>query len=151
MSFHSKNRKNWPTVEKSPYHNDEVDVLVRRALQNSVAGEEPSPEVWHRIKTRLEQQRARSHPRKRKVLVAQFSWLVQLLVLGIIVLVVLGLSVSQGFDFSLDHEYVVNGTLTPQANSEEAAPLSTDDHMLSRYYLFQAAKKLTVFDHRLAP
>jgi hypothetical protein len=151
MSFHSKNRKNWPTVEKSPYHEDEVDVLVRWALRGSVAGEEPSPVVWHRIKAELEQPDVQFHSQRKRLLFAQSSWLVQLLVLGIIVLVVLGLSVSQGFDFSLDHEYVVEGTLTPQPDSEEVAPLSTDEHMLSRYYLFHAARKLTVFDHRLAP
>jgi len=83
--------------------------------------------------------------------VAQFSWLVQLLVLGIIILVAFGLSLSQGFDLSLDHEYVVNGTLTPQPASEEIVLPSTDYDMLSRYYLFQAAKELTIFDYRLVP
>jgi hypothetical protein len=79
------------------------------------------------------------------------SWLVQLLVLGIIILVAFGLSLSQGFDFSLDHEYVVNGTLTPQPDSEEVVSLSTDDDVLSGYYLFQSARELMVFDHRLIP
>jgi hypothetical protein len=79
------------------------------------------------------------------------SWLVQLLVLGIIILVAFGLSLSQGFDFSLDHEYVVNGTLTPQPGSEKVTPLSTDEHMLSGYYLFQSARELTIFDYRLVP
>jgi hypothetical protein len=77
--------------------------------------------------------------------------LVQLLVLGIIILVALGFSMSQGFDLSLDHEYVVNGRLTPQPDSDEVTPLSTDEHMLSGYYLFQSARELTVFDYRLAP
>lgn len=80
----------------------------------------------------------------------QFSWLVQLLVLGIIVLVAFGLSLSQGFDLSLDHEYVVNGELTPQPGSEEVASPSTDD-MLSGRYLFQSAREMTIFDHRLLP
>jgi hypothetical protein len=151
MSFHNKNRKSWLTMEESTYQNDEMDALVRWALRDSVADEEPPPEVWHKIRARLHQPKAQSHPRRRRLLSAQLSWLVQLLVLGIIVLVVLGLTMSQGFDFSLDHEYVVNGTLTPQADSEEAGPLSTDEHMLSRYYLFHAARKLTVFDQRLAP
>ena len=151
MSFHSKNRKNWPTVEKSPYHNDEVDALVRWALRDSVAGEEPSPEVWHRIKARLEQPKAQFHHRRKRLLSAQWSWLVQLLVLGIIILMALGFSLSQGFDFSLDHEYVVNGTLTPQPDSEEVVLPSTDDDMLSGYYLFQSARKLTIWDYRLAP
>jgi len=138
-------------VEKSPYQNDEVDALVRWALWDSVAGEEPSPEVWHKIRAGLEQPKAQSHPRRGRVLVAQFSWLVQLLVLGIIILVAFGLSLSQGFDLSLDHEYVVNGTLTPQPASEEIVLPSTDYDMLSRYYLFQAAKELTIFDYRLVP
>jgi hypothetical protein len=148
MSFH---RKSWPTAEENPYQNDEMDALVRWALRESVVGEEPSPEVWHKIRARLEQPQAQSRPRRRKVLVAQWSWLVQLLVLGIIVLAVLGLSLSQGFDFSLDREYVVNGTITPQPDSEEVAPLSTDEHMLSGYYLFQSARELTIFDRRLLP
>ena len=82
---------------------------------------------------------------------AQWSWLVQLLVLGIIILLAFGLSLSQGFDFSLDREYVVNGTLTPEAGSEEVVSSSTDDDILSGYYLFQSAKELTIFDHRLIP
>jgi hypothetical protein len=80
------------------------------------------------------------------------SWLVQLLVLGILILAAFGLSLSQGgFDFSSDHEYVVNGELTPQPDSEEDAPLSTDDYMLSGYYLFQSARESTIFDRRLVP
>jgi hypothetical protein len=139
-------------IEKNPYPNDEIDTLVRWALQDSVADEEPSPEVWHRIRARLEQPKAQFHPPwKKKALVAQLSWLVQLLVLGIIVLVVLGLSLSQEFDFSLDHEYVVNDERTPQPDSEEVVPLSTDEHMLSGYYLFKSARELTIFDYRLIP
>jgi hypothetical protein len=139
-------------IEKNPYQNDEIDTLVRWVLQDSVADEEPSPEVWHRIRARLEQPKAQFHPPwKKKALVAQLSWLVQLLVLGIIVLVVLGLSLSQEFDFSLDHEYVVNDERTPQPDSEEVVPLSTDEHMLSGYYFQQASKELMVFDRRLIP
>jgi hypothetical protein len=139
-------------LEKNLHQDDEIDALVRWALQDSVAGEEPSPEVWHKIRARLEQPKAQFLPRRKRLLSTQLSWLVQLLVLGIIILVAFGLTLSQGLDFSLDHEYIVNGTLTPQADSEEIAPLSTDDHhMLSRYYLFQSARKLTVFDHRLVP
>jgi len=138
-------------IEENPYQNDEIDALVRWALRDSVAGEEPPPEVWHKIRARLEQPKAQSHPRRGRALSAQLSWLVQLLVLAIIILVAFGLSLSQGFDFSLDHEYVVNGTLTPQPDSEEVAPLSTDEHMLSGYYLFQSARELTIFDRRLIP
>ncbi len=139
-------------IEENPYQNDEIDALVRWALRDSVAGEEPPPEVWHKVRARLEQPKAQSYPRRGRVLVAQWSWLLQLLVLGIIILVAFGLSLSQGFDFSLDHEYVANGELTPQpAGSEEVVPLSTDDDMLSGYYLFQSAKELTIIDHRLIP
>ena len=138
-------------MEESPYYNDEIDALVCWALRDSVAGEEPPPEVWHKIRARLEQPKAQSHPRRGRFLSVQLSWLVQLLVLAIIILVAFGLSLSQGFDFSLDHEYVVNGTLTPQPDSEEVAPLSTDEHMLSGYYLFQSARELTIFDRRLIP
>jgi hypothetical protein len=138
-------------VEENPYQSDEVDALVRWALQDSVAGEEPPPEVWHKIRARLEQPKAQFHHRRKRLLSAQLSWLVQLLVLGIIILVAFGLSLSQGFDFSLDHEYFVNGTLTPPPGSEEVVLPSTDDHMLSGYYLFQSARELTVFDYRLAP
>jgi hypothetical protein len=148
MSFH---RKSWPKVEENTYRNDEVDALVRRALRDSVAGEEPSPEVWYKIRARLEQPKTKLHPRRGRLLSAQLSWLVQLLVLGIIVLVAFGLSLSQGLDFSSDREYVVNGELTPQPGSEEVVSPSTDDDVLSGYYLFQAAKELTIFDHRLAP
>jgi anti-sigma-K factor RskA len=151
MNFHSKNRTSWPTAEENPYHNDEVDALVRWALRDSVAGEEPSPEVWHRIKARLEQPKTQFHHRRKRLLSAQLSWLVQLLVLGIIVLVVFGLSLSEWFDLSLDHKYVVNGTLTPQPDSEKVVSFSTDDHMLSGYQLFQLARELTIFDRRLAP
>jgi hypothetical protein len=147
MSFH---RKSWPTVEENTCRNDEVDALVRRALRDSVAGEEPSPEVWYKIRARLEQPKTQLHPRRGRLLSAQLSWLVQLLVLGILILVAFGLSLSQGFDFSSDREYVVNGGLTPQPNSEEAALPSTDD-MLSGYYLFQSDRELTIFDYRLAP
>jgi hypothetical protein len=45
----------------------------------------------------------------------------------------------------------VNGELTPQPDSEEDAPLSADEHMLSGYHLFQSARELTIFDYRLAP
>ena len=138
-------------IEENPYQSDEMDALVRWALRDSVAGEEPSPEVWHRIRARLEQLKTKSPPRRGRVLSPQLSWLVHLLVLGIIILVALGFSMSQGFDLSLDHEYVVNGTLTPQPDSEEVVPLSADEHMLSGYYLFQSARELTVFDYRLAP
>jgi hypothetical protein len=138
-------------IEENPYQSDEMDALVRWALRDSVAGEEPSPEVWHRIRARLEQPKVQSHPRSGRFLSPQLSWLVQLLVLGIIILVALGFSMSQGFDLSLDHEYVVNGRLTPQPDSDEVTPLSTDEHMLSGYYLFQSARELTVFDYRLAP
>ncbi len=138
-------------MEKNPYQSDEMDALVRWGLWDSVAGEEPRPEVWHKIKARLEQPKAQFHHRRKRLLSAQLSWLVQLLVLGIIILVAFGLSLSQGFDFSLDYEYVVNGTLTPQPGSEEVVVPSTDDDMLSRYYLFQAARELTIFDYRLMP
>ncbi len=151
MSFHSKNRTNWPRVEEDTYRNDEVDALVRWALRDSVAGEEPSPEVWDRIRARLGQSKVQPHFRRKRSLSVQLSWLVQLLVLGIIVLVAFGLSLSQGLDFSSDREYVVNGERTPQPGSEEDAPLSTDEHMLSGYYLFQSARELTIFDPRLAP
>jgi hypothetical protein len=148
MSFHRKSR---PTTEENTYQSDEMDALIRWALRNSVAGEEPSPEVWDRIRAGLEQPKAQLPPRRKRLLVAQWSWLVQLLVLGILILVAFGLSLSHGFDFSSDHEYVVNGTLTPQPDSEEVAPLSTDEHMLSGYYLFQSAREMTIFDHRLIP
>jgi len=148
MSFH---RKNWLTVEEDTYRNDEVDALVRWALRDSVAGEEPSPEVWHRIRARLEQPKTKLHPRRGRLLSAQLSWLVQLLVLGILILAAFGLSLSQGLDFSSDHEYVVNGERTPQPDSEEVAPLSTDEHMLSGYYLFQSARESAIFDPRLIP
>ena len=149
MSFH---RKNWLTVEENTYPNDEMDTLVRWTLRDSVAGEEPPPEVWDKIRARLEQPKAQSQPRRAKVLSVHLSWLVQLLVLGIIILVAFGLSLRQGFDFSLDHEYVVNGTLTPQPDSEEVvSPSTTDDDMLSGYYLFQSARELTIFDQRLIP
>jgi hypothetical protein len=148
MGYH---RKNQPTLEENTYQNDEIDALVRWVLRDSVAGDEPSPEVWNRIRARLEQPKAQSLPRKRKPLSIQLSWLVQLLVLGIIILVAFGLSLRQGFDLSLDHEYVVNSELTPQPGSEEAVPLSADDHVLSGYYLFQSAREMTIFDHRLLP
>jgi hypothetical protein len=148
MSFH---RKSWPRVEENTYRNDEVDALVRWALRESVAGEEPSPEVWYKIRARLEQPKTKLHPRRGRLLSAQLSWLVQLLVLGILILAAFGLSLSQGLDFSSDHEYVVNGELTPQPDSEEDAPLSTDEHMLSGYYLFQSARESTIFDRRLVP
>jgi hypothetical protein len=138
-------------MEENAYQSDEMDALVRWALWDSVAGEEPRPEVWHKIQARLEQPKAQFHHRRKRLLSAQLSWLVQLLVLGIIILVAFGLSVSQGFDLSLDHEYVANGTLTPQPGSEEVILSPTDDDMLSGYYLFQAAKESTVFDHRLIP
>ena len=149
MSFH---RKSWPRGEEDTYRNDEVDALVRWALRESVGGEEPSPEVWHRIRARLGQMKTKSPPRRGRLLSAQLSWLVQLLVLGIIILVAFGLSLSQGFDFSSDPEYVVNGELTPQPGSEEVvSPSTTDDDMLSGYYLFQSAREMTIFDRRLAP
>jgi len=149
MSFHS--RKSRPMIEDNRCQSDEVDALICWALRDSVAGEEPPPEVWDRIRASLGQMKTKSSPRSGRVLSLQWSWLVQLLVLGVIVLVAFGLSLSQGFDFSLDHEYVVNGTLTPRPDSEEVVPLSTDEHMLSGYYLFQSAKELTIFDYRLAP
>jgi len=148
MSFH---RKSWPRVEENTYRNDEVDALVRWALRESVAGEEPSPEVWDRIRARLEQSKVQPYLRRKGTLSVQLSWLVQLLVLGILILAAFGLSLSQGLDFSSDHKYVVNGELTPQPDSEEDAPLSTDDYMLSGYYLFQSARESTIFDHRLVP
>ena len=148
MSFH---RKNWPALEENTYSSDEMDALVRRVLRDSVAGEEPSPEAWHKIRGRLEQPEAQSHPERKRLLSAQLSWLVQLVVLGILILVAFGLSLSQGFDFSLDHEYVVNGELTPQPGSEEVVSPSPDEDVLSGYYLFRAAKELTIFDYRLAP
>jgi hypothetical protein len=152
MSFHRKNRTNWPRGEEDTYrNNDEVDALVRWALRDSVAGEEPSPEVWHRIRARLEQPKVQPHLQRKGTLSVQLSWLVQLLVLGIIVLAAFGLSLSQGLDFPSDREYVVNGERTPQPDSEEVAPLSADDHMLSGYYLFQSARELTILDRRLAP
>jgi hypothetical protein len=136
---------------ENPYQSDEIDTLVRWALRDSVAGEEPSPDVWHRIRARLEQPKAQSHPQKGRGLVAQWSWLVQLLVLGIIILMALGFSLSQGFDFSLDHEYVVNGTLTPQPDSEEVVLSSTDDDVPRGYIYFLLNRELTIFDHRLVP
>jgi len=138
-------------IEENRYQSDEVDALVRWALRESVAGEEPSPEVWDRIRARLEQSKVQPHLRRKGTLSVQLSWLIQLLVLGIIVLVAFGLSLSQGLDFSSDREYVVNGELTPQPDSEEDAPLSTDDYMLSGYYLFQSARESTIFDRRLIP
>jgi hypothetical protein len=96
--------------------------------------------------------KTKSPPRRGRLLSAQLSWLVQLLVLGIIILVAFGLSLSQGFDFSSDPEYVVNGELTPQPGSEEVvSPSTTDDDMLSGYYLFQSAREMTIFDRRLVP
>jgi len=149
MSFH---RKSWPTVEKNPYQSDEMDALVRWALQDSVAGEEPSPEVWQKIRARLKQPEAQSHTRRERLLSAQFSLLFQLLVLGLIILVAFGLSLSQGFDLSIDHEYVVNNDeLTPQPGSERIVLSSTDDDVLSRYRYFLLSRELTVFDHRLVP
>ena len=150
MSFRRESR---PAKEENTYQNDEMDALIRWALRDSVAGERPSPEVWHRIRARLEgQPKAKSLPRRRgRILSTQLAWLVQLLVLGILIMVAFGLSLGQGLDFSLDHEYVVNGELTPQPDSEEDAPLSTDDYMLSGYYLFQSARESTIFDRRLVP
>ncbi len=147
MSFH---RERCPTKGENPYQSDEIDALVCWALRDSVAGEEPSPEVWHRIRARLERRRGQSHSRRGRVLSARLSWLVQLLVLGVLILLAFGLSMGQGFDL-VDREYVVNGELTPQPDSEQVAPLSTDEHMLSGYYLFQSARELTIFDHRLVP
>jgi hypothetical protein len=124
--------------------------LARWALEESVAGEEPPPEVWHEIRARLEQPKTQFHHRRKRLLSAQLSWLVQILVLGIIVLLAFGFGLSQGFDFSLGHEYVVNGTLTPPPGSEEVVKPSADD-ALSRYYFFQVARELTILDYRLAP
>jgi hypothetical protein len=150
MSFHR--RKSWPMIEENRYQSDEVDALVRWALRESVGAEEPSPEVWDRIRGRLGQMKTKSPLRRGRVLSLRWSWLVQLLVLGIIVLLAFGLSLSQGFDFSSDHEYVVNGELTPQPGSEEVvSPSTTEDDMLSGYYLFQSAREMTIFDYRLAP
>ena len=148
MSFH---RKSWPTVEENTYPSDEMDTLVRWTLRDSVAGEEPPPEMWDKIRARLEQPKAQSQPRGGKVLSVHLSWLVQLLVLGIIILVAFGLSLSQGFDFPLDHEYVVNGTLTPQPDSERILLSSSDDDVLSRYRYFLLNRELTLFDYRLVP
>jgi hypothetical protein len=148
MSFH---RKSWPTAEESTYPNDEMDALVRWALRDSVAGEEPSPEVWDKIRARLEQPEAQPYPRRREGLVLQLSWLVRLVVLGLLILVVFGLSLSQGFEPSLDHEYVVNSELTPQPGSEKVVSPSPDEDMPSGYQIFRSARELTVFDHRLAP
>jgi len=148
MSFRRESR---PAKEENTYQNDEMDALIRWALRDSVAGERPSPEVWHRIRARLEQPEAQPFPRKRGGLALQLSWLVQLIVLGVLIMVAFGLSLGQGLDFLLDHEYIINSELTPQPDSEEDAPLSTDDYMLSGYYLFQSARELTVFDRRLAP
>jgi len=143
MSFHSKNRKNWPTVEENTYHSDEIDALVRGALQDSVAGEEPPPEVWPKIRARLEQPKAQSHPRRGRLLLTQFSWLVQLLVLGIIILMAFDLSLSQGFDW-LDREHVVNGRPTPQPGYDEVILALTKEGVLSRHYLFHSANTTTV-------
>ncbi|HID62674.1 MAG TPA: hypothetical protein EYP49_08075 [Anaerolineae bacterium] len=136
---------------ESPYRSDEIDALIHWALRDSVAGEEPPPEIWHKIRAGLEQSKVQSHPRRERFLVAQLSWLVQLLVVGIIILVAFGLSLRQGFEPAVNREYVVNDGRTPQPGSEEVVPFSTDDHMLSGYHLFQSARKLTIFDHRLAP
>jgi hypothetical protein len=148
MSFH---RKGWPTAEENTYPNDEMDALARWALRDSVAGEEPLPEVWDKIRARLEQPEAQSRPQRKGLLVAQLSWLVQLVVLGILILVVFGLSLSQGFESSLDHEHVVHGKLTPQPGSGKVVSPSPDDDMPSGYQIFRSARELTVFDHRLAP
>jgi hypothetical protein len=72
-------------------------------------------------------------------------------VLAIIVLTAFGFSLSQGLDFSSDREYVMNGERPPQPDSEEVAPLSADEHMLSGYYLFQSARESAIFDPRLIP
>ena len=148
MSFH---RKSWLMAEESTYPDDEMDALVRCALRDSVAGEEPSPEVWDKIRARLEQPKAQLYPRRREGLVLQLSWLVRLLVLGLLILVAFGLSLSQGFEPSLDHEYVVNGELTPQPGSGKVVSPSPDEDMLSGYQIFRSARELTIFDHRLAP
>ena len=140
MSFH---RKSWLTVEEGPYQNSEIDALVRWALRDSVAGEEPPPEVWHKIRARLEQPKVQSHPRRGRLLLTQFSWPVQLLVLGIIILMAFDLSLSQGFD-SLDYEHVVNGRPTPQPGSEEVVLASTEEDVLSGHYLFHSANTTTV-------
>jgi hypothetical protein len=139
MSFH---RKSWPKVEENTYRSDEMDALVRWALRDSVAGEEPPPEVWHKIRSGLEQPKAQAHPRRGRLLLAQ-SWLVQLLVLSIILLTAFDLSLSQGFDW-LDHEVVVNGRLTPQPGSEEAVLSLTEEDVLSGPYLFHSAGTTTV-------
>jgi hypothetical protein len=138
-------------IEENRYQSDEMDALVRWALRDSVAGEEPPPEVWHGIRARLEQPKVQPRFRRKGSLSVQLSWLVQLLVLGILILAAFGLSLSQGLDFSSDHKYVVNGERTPQPDSEQVAPLSTDDYMLSGYYLFQSARESTIFDRRLVP
>jgi hypothetical protein len=138
-------------VKENPYPSDEIDVLVRWALQDSVAGEEPPPEVWHKIRARLEQPKAQFHHRRKRLLSARLSWLVQLLVLGIIILMAFGFSLSQGFDLSLDREYVVNGERTPQPDSSEEIVQPSTDDALSGYYLFHLSRELTVFDRRLAP
>ncbi len=138
-------------LEDNRHRGDEIDALVRWAFRDSVGDEEPSPEVWDRIRARLEEQpKGQFFRRRGRVFPAQLSWLVQLLALGVLVLLAFGFSLSQGFDLSLDHEYVVNGELTPQPGSEEVASPSTDD-VLSGHYLFQSARELTVFDYRLVP
>jgi hypothetical protein len=148
MRFH---RKTWPTVEEKAYPSDEIDALVRRALRDSVSGEEPPPEVWHRIRARLEQPKGQSPPRRGRLLSAQFSLLVQLLVLGIIILLAFGLSLRPGFDLSVDREYVVNGTLTPQPGSEKIVLSSTDDDVPRGSLHFLLSRELTIFDYRLVP
>jgi hypothetical protein len=40
-----------PKIECQPL--DEMDGLIRWALLDEVAGEEPSPQVWHNIRARL--------------------------------------------------------------------------------------------------
>ena len=148
MSFH---RKSWPIIEENPYHNDEMDALVRWALRDSVAGQEPPPEIWDKIRARLEQPKAPSHVRSR-FLSAQFSLLVQLLVLGIIILVAFGLSLRPGFDLSLDQQYVVNNDeLTPQPGSEKIVLSSTDEDVPRGYLYFLLGRELTIFDYRLVP
>ena len=149
MSFH---RKSWPIIEENPYQNDEMDALVRWALRDSVAGEEPPPEVWHKIRARLEQPKAQSHARRGRFLSVQFSLLVQLLVLGIIILVAFGLSLRPGFDLSLDQQYVVNNDeLTPQPGSEKIVLSSTDEDVPRGYLYFLLGRELTIFDYRLVP
>jgi hypothetical protein len=43
-----------PKADKDQYIDDNLDVLLRWALQDSVAGAEPSSQVWQRIQQQIE-------------------------------------------------------------------------------------------------